>query len=115
MFSTQSTYPKDTLHLILDLFHVRSVAVRMASHQLEDGRHDIRHFVTCDITIAVDVVQRKCPLQFLFDGATGQCGQAVYEFLWINEKRKWRNEIYSMGFGEHGKPSAIHLTFSKAY
>lgn len=81
-------YPKDTLHLIFDLVHVRTAAVRMPTHQLEDGRHDISHLVASYVPIAVDVVQRERPLQLLVDGATRQCGQSVHEFLCTKEVKK---------------------------
>lgn len=60
---------EDNVHLNANFVHIRTGAIRMAAHQLEYGRHDVRHLVARYQTVAVDVVQLKRPLEFLFDAA----------------------------------------------
>lgn len=51
------------------------------SHKPVNRRYNVAHLVPGDATVAVNVVQREGPSQFLIHGAAGQHAQAPYEVL----------------------------------
>lgn len=75
------TYLKDLLHLALDLLLLGTL-VWQAAHQLVYGSHNVSHFLPRNEAIAIDVVQREGPTQFLLHRATRQYRKSLNKILW---------------------------------
>lgn len=77
-------------HSIYFLTYTLVIQIRIGklAHQLVHSCHDIRHFFPRDATVAIDVVKRKCPAQFLIDGTTRQYAETSNEVL------QHRNKIH---------------------
>lgn len=85
--AVQCTHLKDLLHLALDLLLLGTL-VRQAAHQLVYGSHNVSHFLPRNEAVAIDVVQREGPAQFLLHGATRQYRKSLNKILWQMRMRK---------------------------
>lgn len=89
------THLKDLLHLALDLLLLGAL-VRQAAHQLVYGSHNVSHFLPRNEAVAVDVVQRECPAQFLLHGATRQYRKSLNKILWQMNEKPHINKHYAL-------------------
>lgn len=95
-------------HSIYFLTYTLVIQIRIGklAHQLVHSCHDVRHFFPRDATVAIDVVKRKCPAQFLIDGTTRQYAETSNEVL------QHRNKIHLFDITCH--TIYIYLLFSKS-
>ncbi|GBM41248.1 hypothetical protein AVEN_180543-1 [Araneus ventricosus] len=57
--------------------------ISVVSQHVINGTHNIEHFLFGDVSVAVDVVQAKDPLQLVNDTTSRQDGEDVEELLLI--------------------------------
>lgn len=76
----KNSYLKHSIYFLSHTLMVH-IRVRKFSHQLVYSCHDVRHFLPCDATVAIDVVKGKRPAQLLVDGTTRQYAETSNEVL----------------------------------